>query len=320
MNSYSCGEKSGPTKTRLCHLLEQGKFVVTGEVAPPHGANPARFVEKVQLIRNHCDAINITDNVRGIPSMSSMVCAHLVLDNNAEPIMQMSARDRNRVAVESELYGAYALGVRNALFVTGDHTLLGSHPHTKMVYDLDSIQTLSLASHLMKGTDLAGDELEGSPKFFLGATFNPYADPIKFQAMRTQKKVEAGARFFQTQAIYDIDRLQEFMELVPDLGAYVLAGIIPLKGPKMAWFMNTRIPGIKIPQEMMERLENAGDSLKGKERIEATRAEGLRISLETIEAVKNIKDVDGIHIMGVGWEECIPLLVEDSKSYPRPGV
>ena len=305
-------------ETRLKSLLERGEFVVTGEVGPPHGANHQLVVERTRLVKDYCDAINITDNVRGIPTMSSMTCAHYVLETGAEPIMQMSARDRNRILFESELYGAYAMGIRNILFMTGDHTLLGSHPQTKMVYDLDSIQALGLASHLMGGTDLAGDKLEGTPDYYLGATFNPYADPMEMHVWRVEKKRDTGAQFFQTQAIYDTSRLEEFMKGIRGYNVKVLAGIIPLKGPKMAAFMNRQIPGIKIPEEFIERLEKAGAGLKGAEKRTAVRGEGLRIATETIEAVKKITGVNGVHIMGVGWEESIPELVKGTGLHPRP--
>ncbi len=234
-------------------MLQSGKFTVTGEVGPPHGADYKLVTERTRLVKDYCDAINITDNVRGIPTMSSMACAHFVIEAGAEPVMQMSARDRNRILFESELYGAHALGIRNILFVTGDHTLLGSHPQAKMVYDLDSIQALQLASHLMSGKDLAGEELEGVPLFHLGATFNPNADPLELQVWRVEKKRDAGAQFFQTQAVYDTGRLEEYMEQIEPLGVKVLAGVIPLKGPKMARFMNERIPGIRIPEETINR-------------------------------------------------------------------
>lgn len=291
---------------------------MTGEITPPHGSDANIVREHTAIVAEYCDAINITDNVRGIPTMSSMVCARLILEAGSEPIMQMSARDRNRILFESELYGAHALGVRNLMFITGDHTLLGSHPEAKMVYDLDSVQALQIAKHLMGGTDLAGDELEGIPDFFIGATFNPYADPLEMQVWRTEKKQSAGARFFQTQAIYGLDRFEEFMSELEGLDAGILAGIIPLKGPRMAEFMNKRIPGIKIPESMISRLEKAGRGLKGAEKREAVRGEGLLIASETIDAVRKIRGVNGIHIMSVGWESAIPELVKGAGLHPRP--
>ncbi len=311
-------EKSNLPISHLASLLEKNELVVTGEITPPHGSDANIIREHTHLVAEYCDAINITDNVRGIPTMSSMVCAHLILQAGAEPIMQMSARDRNRILFESELYGAYALGVRNLMFITGDHTLLGSHPEAKMVYDMDSIQALQIAKHLMHGTDLSGQELEGTPTFLIGATFNPYADPLEMHIWRTEKKQAAGARFFQTQAIYDTSRLEEFMKGIDGLDAGVLAGIIPLKGPKMARFMNKHIPGIKIPDSMISRLDDAGRGLKGADKREAVRAEGLLIASETIEDVRKINGVDGIHIMGVGWESAIPELVKGAGLYPRP--
>jgi methylenetetrahydrofolate reductase (NADPH) len=316
---YTCTEEIQIlVQTHLSRLLEDNRFVVTAEVGPPHGADEQLLIDRVLHVKDYCDALNLTDNVRGIPTMSSMVCSHFVRDCGIEPVMQMSARDRNRILFESELYGAYALGIRNICFMTGDHSLLGSHPEAKMVYDLDSIQALQLASHLMSGKDLAGDTLEGTPHFYLGATFNPYADPLELQSWRVNKKHKAGARFFQTQAIYGVSRFERFMNRLDVDAIKTLAGIIPLKGPRMARFMNRKIPGIKIPETMIQRLVDAGDGLSGKEKRGVVRSEGIRIALETIEKVRAIDGVDGIHIMGVGWEESIPTLVKEAGLYPRP--
>ncbi len=305
-------------QTYLQRLLQDDKFVVTAEVGPPHGADEKLLVERVLRVKDYCDVLNLTDNVRGIPTMSSMACSHFVLGCGVEPVMQMSARDRNRILFESELYGAYALGIRNVCFMTGDHSLLGSHPEAKMVYDLDSIQALQLASHLMSGRDLADDKLEGTPDFYLGATFNPYAAPLELQAWRVGKKHDAGARFFQTQAIYGTNRFREFMDELDMRDIKIIAGIIPLKGPRMARFMNRKIPGIKIPERMIKRLEDAGDGLRGKEKRNAVRSEGIAMALETIETIRTIEGVNGVHIMGVGWEESIPVLVKQSGLHPRP--
>lgn len=306
------------TKSHLRTILNSGDFVVSGEITPPHGSDKNLLLERLSLVKGYCDAINVTDNVRGIPTLSSLVATYLIKQTGQEPVMQMSARDRNRILFESELYGAHALEIPNVLFVTGDHSTLGSHPQTKMVYDVDSIQALALAKHLMTGHDFAGDELEGTPQFYLGSTFNPYADPMEMQVLRTHKKQEAGAEFFQTQAIFDPGRFRDFIKELGTIKAKILGGIIPLKGPRMARFMNRRIPGIKIPESMIERLEQAGEGLKGKEKIKSVRGEGLSIALETIEAIKKTQGVDGIHIMGIGWEESIPELVERSDLYPRP--
>jgi 5,10-methylenetetrahydrofolate reductase len=301
-------------------ILKSGAFVVTCEIGPPRGADRSIVLERTRLVSDYCDAVNITDNVLGIPSMSSTACARIVLDAGAEPIMQMSMRDRNSISIESELYGAYALGIRNVLFVTGDDMILGSHPKAKMVFDIDSIQALKLASHLMSGTNLAGEPIEGTPEFFLGSTFNPYAEEIELQIRRAEKKRNAGAKFFQTQAIFDIAPLEAFMDLAFDLELKVLAGVMPLKGPKRASFMNDNVPGIKIPQEIIQRLEESGKGLKDEKMLEAMRAEGLLIAAETIKAIRHIKGIDGVHLMGVGWEESIPALVKSAGLYPRPNM
>jgi 5,10-methylenetetrahydrofolate reductase len=301
-------------------ILESNTFAVTGEIAPPKGADMNLVVERTHLISDYCDAINVTDNVRGIPSMSSATSAHFILQESVEPIMQMSTRDRNRISIESELYSAYALGIRNILFITGDNSLADSHLDAKMVYDIDSIQALRLASRLMGGIDLAGNELEGIPEFFLGATFNPYVNSIEAQVARTEKKRDAGARFFQTQAIFDTTRLELFMDMAMDLNIKVLAGIIPLKGLEMALYMNQYVPGIEIPEELIKRLEAAGKGLKDEKMLESMSAEGLLIAEETIKAVRRIKGIHGLHLMGVGWEESIPALVKRSGLYPRPRV
>jgi len=301
-------------------ILESGVFAITGEIGPPRGADKTIVLERTNLVSDYCDAINITDNVLGIPSMSSAACARLVIDAGAEPIMQMSTRDRNSISIESELYGAYALGIRNVLFITGDDAILGSHPKAKTVYELDSIQALELASHLMGGTNLASEPLEGTPEFFLGSTFNPNAEPFEIQVQRAKKKRDAGARFFQTQAIFETTRLEAFMDLAMDLELKVLAGVLPLKGPKRASFMNNNVPGINIPEELINRLEDAGKGLKDEEMLEAMRAEGLLIAAETIKDIRRIKGIHGVHLMGVGWEESIPALVKSTGLYPRPKV
>ena len=296
--------------TRLKQTLDAGKFAITGEIGPPRGADHTFVIERTQLIADYCDGINTTDNVRGIPTMSSTACARLVLDAGGEPIMQLATRDRNRISIESELYGAYALGIRNVLFITGDRIVMGPHSNAKLVFDIDSIQALQLASHIMKGTDFAGEELEGTPQFFTGATFNPYADSIETEVRRAEQKRDAGAQFFQTQAIFDIDRFEIFMDSIRDLELKVLAGIIPLRGPKNARFMNANIPGIKIPEEYIKRLEAAGKGLKEDAERDALREEGLLLASEIIKSIRKIKGVDGLHLMGIGKKENIPELVK----------
>lgn len=301
-------------------ILESGAFTVTCEIGPPRGADKSIVQQRTRTVSDYCDAINVTDNALGIPSMSSAACARIVLDAGAEPIMHLNTRDRNSISIESELYGAYALGIRNVLFITGDDVILDSHRNAKAVNDMDSIQALELASHLMGGTNLLGEPLEGTPEFFLGATFNPNAEPLDIQVQRAEKKRDAGARFFQSQAIFDTAGLEAFMDLARDLELRVLAGIIPLKGPKRASFMKNNVPGINIPEEHISRLEDAGKGLKDDEMLEAMRAEGLLIATETIKDIRRIKGIQGVHLMGVGWEESIPVLVKRTGLYPRPKV
>lgn len=292
--------------------------MVTGEVTSPHGTDVETLLDRIRIIKDYCDSINVTDNPRGIPSLSNIACAQFVLKEGAEPILQMTGRDRNRILFQSDLYGAYALGVRNVLFITGDTVLLGTQPLAKMVFDVDSTQALDLARLLMEGYDLGGEELVGSPSFFLGATFNPYAQPSEIQAQRIQEKIDCGAKFFQTQAIYDLEPFTALMEDVREMDTWTLAGIIPLRNSEMAEIMNNKVPGIKVPKEMISRLRDAEDGLEDEEREIASKKVGLEIALETIEGVKRTKGVSGIHLMGVGWEESIPELVKKAGLNPRP--
>jgi methylenetetrahydrofolate reductase (NADPH) len=298
-------------------LLERGEFVVTGEIGAPHGADSTLVNERVDIVRNYCDAINVPDNARGVPTMSSMVCAQYVLQAGVEPIFHLTTRDRNQIAFQSELYGAFALGVRNILFMSGDHVRFGSHPDAKMVNDLDTLEALSLAKHLSSGVDYAGDELEGTPEFYVGATINPNDDLMEELVDRVEKKREAGAQFFQTQAIFDASRLEDFMSLI-DVDLKVLAGIIPLRDSEMAEFMNEFVPGIHVPDAIIKRLADAGSSLDEEARIEMRKAEGIQIALETIEEIRKIDGINGLHLMGVGWTESIVELVKGAGLYPRP--
>ncbi len=271
------------------------------------------------MVREFCDAINIPDNARGVPTMSSAICAQFVIQHGAEPVLHMTTRDRNQLAIQSELYGAYAIGVRNVLFIAGDHTRFGSHPHAKMVYDLDTLNVLSLTKRLSAGVDFAGEELEGTPEFYIGATINPNDGPINEIVLRTQSKRDAGAQFFQTQAIFEPARLEDFMNQI-DSDLKILAGIIPLRDSEMAEFMNEFIPGISVPDEFIKRLNDAGNGFENEARTEAMKAEGIQIALETIEIVREIDGINGLHLMGVGWTESISELVQKAGLYPRPKV
>ncbi len=292
--------------------------MVTAEIGAPHGSNSSLIVERTEMVRDYCDAINVPDNARGVPTMSSVICAHYVLQAGAEPIMHLTTRDRNRISIQSELYGAYALGVRNILLVAGDHARYGSHPNAKVVYDLDTVEALTLASKLRNGTDLVGDELEGVPDFFVGATINPNVNSMEDHLLLVEEKMKAGAQFFQTQAIFEPQKLKDFMSLSTGLNLTVLAGIIPLRNVEMAEFMNTQIPEITVPDEIIKRIENAGKGLYEDARDEEMRREGIKIALETIEQVRRINGINGVHLMGVGWTESIIELAKGANLFPRP--
>ncbi|MHA2080835.1 MAG: methylenetetrahydrofolate reductase [Candidatus Thorarchaeota archaeon] len=306
------------SETRFKRLLDNGEFVVTAEIGAPHGADSNLILERTEMVRDYCDAINIPDNARGVPTMSSTICAHYVLQTGAEPIMHLTTRDRNRISIQSELYGAYAIGIRNVLFVAGDHARFGSHPEAKVVYDLDTINALTLTTKLRDGTDFAGDELEGVPEFYIGATFNPNDSSMEEQVLQTEKKQKAGAQFFQTQAVFESEKLEDFMGLASGLNLKVLAGIIPLRDVEMAEFMNTQIPEITIPKGIIKRIEDAGKGFDEEVGIEEMRKEGIIIALETIEKVRRIKGINGVHLMGVGWTESIVELVKGANLFPRP--
>lgn len=298
-------------------MLEKGDFVVTAEIGAPHGADSNLLAERVEIVRDYCDAINVPDNARGVPTMSSTICAHYVMQAGAEAIMHLTTRDRNRISIQSELYGAYALGVRNVLIIAGDHAQHGSHPEAKVVYDLDTITTIELITKLGAGIDSAGDELEGVPDFYIGATFNPNTSVLEEQVLQTEKKLNAGAQFFQTQAIFEPDRLKEFMEMTSGLSLNVLAGIIPLRDVEMAEFMNSNVPEITVPDQIIKRMSDAGKGLDEEARIESMQNEGIRIALELLEEVRRIRGVNGVHLMGVGWTESVVELVKRANLFPR---
>ncbi|MFW9849353.1 MAG: methylenetetrahydrofolate reductase [Candidatus Thorarchaeota archaeon] len=305
-------------RSHLEKLLSEGEFVVTAEVTVPRGPDSNLLIERIRILKDHCDAINVTDNPRGIPRMNNLVSAFFVLREGVEPILQMTGRDRNRIALQSDLYGAYAIGIRNILFVTGDHVLFGNQPHTKMVFDVDSTQALDLTQLLMDGYDLSGEELIEPPIFLPGATFNPNTSDFSMLKERIIQKQKAGAEFFQTQAIYDVRQFRELIAEIVDENLRIIAGIVPLRSSEMAETMNEKVPGIKIPNTMIDRIKNAEDGLQDEERELAAKQVGLEIAQETIEDVKRLRGVSGVHIMGIGWEESVPYLVHELGLDPRP--
>ena len=305
--------------TRLEKVLTDGQFAVTAEVGPPMGANPDVIRRKAAVLRGFADAYNVTDNQTAVVRMSSIAGAKILLEEGLEPIMQMTVRDRNRIALQSDLLGAWAMGLRNCLCTSGDHQKSGAvgklkgHPCAKNVYDVDSIQMVSVLRDLRdQGILESGDPVEESVPFFIGAAWTPFAPPEEFRVLRLAKKVEAGADFIQTQAVYDIPRFKEEMKKASDMGVTektaILAGIIVPKSAGMLKYMNNHVPGVEVPEDLIERMKSAGDK----------KAEGIRVTVELIHAVKDIPGVKGIHLQAIEAEEMLPEIIEKAGLFPRP--
>ncbi len=299
--------------TNLEKVLESGGFTVTAEAGPPKGTSTRVIQRKGELLRSCCDAVNVTDNQTAIVRMSSLVGCVLLKQQGVDPVMQMVTRDRNRIALQSDILGAIALGIGNILCLSGDHQKFGNHPTAKGVFDLDSIQLIQTLKNMRDEKKFLCDEdVSGEVPIFIGAVENPYADPFEFRVMRLAKKVKAGADFIQTQAVYDVARFTKWMEMVTDRGldkqVHILAGVIPIKSAGMARYMRDYVSGISVPDEIVARMEDA----------ENAREEGVRIPLEIIEQLKEIPGVHGIHIMAVGWEDIVPEIIERAGLLPRP--
>lgn len=323
--------------SNLEKVLRAGHFAVTAELGPPQSADGEVIRKKAGLLRGFCDAVNITDNQTAIVRMSSIGAGAILVREGLEPVIQMTCRDRNRLAMQSDLLGAYALGMRNLLCLTGDHQTFGNHPQAKNVFDIDSVQLIQMVKTLRdERTFQCGDPLKGvEPRFFIGAAESPFADPVEFRPYRLGKKIKAGANFIQTQLVFDIPAFEAFMEKVRSLGlhqqAYILAGVGPLKSPAMAKYMKESVPGILIPDELIQRLEEAGKPWAGKSKDELTKEEkkarseawkqtGIEICIELIQHIMRIEGVAGVHIMAIEWEEAVEPIVKGAGLYPRPVV
>jgi methylenetetrahydrofolate reductase (NADPH) len=323
--------------SNLERVLRAGHFAVTAELGPPQSADASVIHKKAALLRGCCDAVNITDNQTAIVRMSSIGAGAIVLQEGLEPVIQMTCRDRNRLAIQSDLLGAYALGIRNLLCLSGDHQNFGNHPTAKNVYDMDSIQLVQMVAAMRDGHVFqCGEAFKGQePRFFVGAAAAPFADPIDFRPYRLGKKVKAGASFVQTQLIYDIPAFKTFMEKVRQLGlheqVYILAGVGPLKTPGMARYMKDSVPGLWVPDELISRMEQVGtpwanipkDELTKedkKARSEAWKQEGIQICIELIQQIREIEGIAGVHIMAIEWEEAVKPIVEGAGLLPRPVV
>ncbi len=323
------------TGSNLEKVLRAGHFAVTGELGPPQSADGAVIREKAQLLKGYCDAVNITDNQTAIVRMSSIGAGAILVQEGLEPVIQMTARDRNRLAIQSDLLGAYALGMRNLLCLTGDHQQFGNHPTAKNVFDLDSLQMVRMVSEMRdEHIFQCGEAFKGpEPRFFVGAAAAPFADPIDFRPIRLAKKIQAGANFIQTQLVYDVPAFARFMEKAREMGshekAYILAGVGPLKSPGMARYMKNNVPGILVPDELIERMTAAGAPWAGKKkdeltpedkrsRAEAWREAGIQICIELIQQLREIEGVAGVHVMAIEWEEAVKPIVQGAGLYPRP--
>ncbi len=314
--------------SNLERILAAGHFAVTGELGPPQGADASVISKKANLLKGVVDAVNITDNQTAIVRMSSVGAAVLAAQEGLEPIVQMTCRDRNRLAQQADLLGAHALGVRNVLCLTGDHQSFGNHTTAKNVHDLDSVQLIQMVRGMGEGLFQCGDEIKGEvPRFFVGAASNPFGDPFDYRPYRLAKKAAAGAHFVQTQLIYDMDRFREFMKRVVDMGlhekVHILAGVGPIKSAGAARYMRDRVPGMIVQDVWVDRMNAAVTDIPKEEksaRRQAWRETGIKMCIEQIQEVQEIEGVAGIHIMAIEWEAAVRPVVEGAGLLPRPDL
>ncbi|MGM0452318.1 MAG: methylenetetrahydrofolate reductase [Thermodesulfobacteriota bacterium] len=305
------------TESRLEKVLASGSLAVTSECGPPRGAMPEKVKEKAELLRGCVDAVNVTDNQTAMVRMSSWAAGILIKQMGMDPVLQMVTRDRNRLAMQADVIGAYSHGINTMLCLSGDHPHFGDHPMASNVYDLDSVQLIQAVTKMRdEGLFQGGKPVDPPPKMFVGAAANPFADPFELRVMRLAKKVRAGADFIQTQCIYNIDKFEDWMKGVCDRGlhekVHILAGITPMKTAGMARYMKNKVPGMDVPDAVVKRME-------GVEKKDMP-AEGIKIAVETIERLKELDGVHGFHIMAIEWEEKVPEIVEKAGLMPRPQV
>jgi methylenetetrahydrofolate reductase (NADPH) len=288
----------------LKEKIESDKFIICGEIGPPKSCDGNVIREKAKHFRDGIDAVNITDNQTAMVSLSSIASAKILLEEGIEPIMQMTCRDRNRISMQSDLLGAAALGIQNVLCLTGDHQKFGDQPEAKGVFDLDSIQLVATVVQMNKGFFLSGQEMKKAPQFLIGAAANPFAEPFEMRLIRLHKKVEAGARFIQTQPVFHMELFRRWMEKVVEMGLHdqcaILPGVMPVKSEKVLLHMKKEVPGVKISDEYIDRLKGAADP----------KDEGVKIAVEMIQTLRGIKGVRGIHLMPVMWESITPVILK----------
>jgi methylenetetrahydrofolate reductase (NADPH) len=308
---------NGNTSSRLKKVLAAGHLAVTSECGPPRGSDPEVITKKANLIKDHVDAVNITDNQTSVTRMCSLAaCIRLKL-MGLDPVLQMVTRDRNRIALQSDILGAASYDINNILCLSGDHQSFGDCAQGQNVHDLDSMQLIQTVRHMRDdGKFLGGDDIARPPQMFVGAAANPFADPFEIRVPRLAKKIKAGAEFIQTQCIYNLERFEEWMKLARDRGlheqVYILAGMTPMKSAGMAKYMKNRVPGMDVPDELVKRLS---DTPKEKQA-----EEGIKICIEDIQRLKEVEGVSGFHVMAIEWEEMVPEIVEKAGLYPRPEV
>ncbi len=304
------------TPSKLQKMIQSGNFAITSEVGPPRSADGAIIEEKGRLIQDYVDAINVTDNQTSVCRLCSLAAVIRLKLMGLEPVLQMTTRDRNRIALQSDVLGAASFGINNILCLTGDHQHFGDHPKAVNVFDLDSIQLIQTVKIMRdEGRLLGGHEFQVKPEMFIGAAANPFAGPnLEIRVARLAKKVNAGVQFIQTQCIYNMDTFREFMKMVVDRGMHekvaILAGITPMKSVGMARYMQKRVPGIDVPEEVVKRI---GGVPKEKQADE-----GIDLAVEQIQELKGMEGVRGFHIMAIEWEEKVPEIVQRVGLYPRP--
>jgi methylenetetrahydrofolate reductase (NADPH) len=306
--------KSG---SNLEKVLTAGHFAFTGELGPPRGAHAEEVRKKAAFLKGQVDAVNITDNQTAVVRMASWAASLLLIQEGLEPNYQMVCRDRNRLAMQADILGAYALGIRNMLCLTGDHCQFGDHPNAKGVFDIDSTQLIQTVKQMRdEGKFLSGAEVDGKPQIFIGAAANPFADPFEWRVHRLAKKVEAGVDFIQTQCIYNMAKFREWVRQANDMGltekAYILAGVTPMKSLGMAKYMKSKVPGMDVPDEIISRLQGVARDKQAEE--------GIKIALEQIAEFKEMKGVAGVHLMAIEWEHRVPEIAERAGMLPRPQV
>jgi 5,10-methylenetetrahydrofolate reductase len=285
---------------KLTELFQQGKFAVTAENGPPKGTDVAEMLENAELLRGRVDAINITDQQSSVMRLGSLAACALLKQRGIEPIFQVTCRDRNRIALQSDLLSAAVLGIENVLCLTGDHVGMGDHPDAKPVFDLDSVSLLETVRRLENGHDLANEELKGKPSFCVGAVVAPAADPVEPQIIKMEKKVKAGAQFFQTQAVYDPKAFESFMNQVKNLNVAVMVGIVLLRSAAMARYMNKNVAGIHVPDALIEEMDKAEDRTR----------KGVEIAARLIREMKGM--CQGVHIMAIGTEKLVPAILDEA--------